>query len=438
VLSRSVAAAVASLVTAGSPLVVAQNEDAMLEEVVVTGSRLQTDPNAVASQPVTAVNSEDIAISGEFSISDVINDVPALFSSNTSENSIDGSQPNERADGTNTLNLRGLGEARTLVLVDGRRHVAGAAGTQAVDVGSIPMKLIERVEVLTGGASAVYGADAVTGVVNFILKDDFEGFDIDLQTGISGEGDANQSALAAIWGANFANGRGNIALAVDYRRDEGLQARERDDGLLRGSGRDWVNPDLRFQQGEISGSTPNFQRFFDFEATGLTDYGLAIPSQEQFIADYTEQFGEAPSITGAEEALFFRAANAPQRAVQLGRTFPFTSGYGLIAPGNAFTFEGFDANAPVDLDGNGRNDCLDSWTGYNTALNGAASFGALGGCWNIDENGGYAPVRDGSVASATQGFGGDGFTATRQPRGYIITPEDKATVNLIGHYDLTD
>lgn len=438
VLSVSVAAAVASLATVGSQGVFAQvgDQDIQLEEVVVTGSRIQQDPNATGSQPVQSLNADDIAISGEFSITDLVNDIPALFSSSTSENSIDGN--NADADGTNVLNLRGLGASRTLVLVDGRRHVAGSAGTQAVDVGSIPMKLIERVEVLTGGASAVYGADAVTGVVNFVLKDDFEGFDIDLMSGLSGEGDANQTSVSAIWGKNFSNGRGNIAVAVDYRTDEGLQAGERGpDGILIGSGRDWVNPDLRFQQGDITGDTPNFEQFFNFANTGLTDFGLPIPSQADFIANYEAEFGMAPAITAAEEALFTQASNAPQRAVELGRTFPFTSGYGYIIPGNPYTFEGFDPATNIDLDGNGRGDCLDSFTGYNSSF-GAASFGVVGGCWNVGADGSYAPVQDGRVAGNFQGFGGDSLNTIQQENSFIITPEDKATINLLGHYDIND
>lgn len=441
-LSRSVAAAVASLATVSASAVFAQEiadgADPMLEEVVVTGSRIQRDPNAVASQPVTSVSAEDIQLSGEFGISDVINDIPALFSSTTSENSIDGNQGADVADGTNTLNLRGLGTARTLVLVDGRRHVAGAAGTQAVDVSSIPIKLIERVEVLTGGASAVYGADAVTGVVNFILKDDFEGFEVDVMTGISADSDAEQNSISAIWGKNFSNGRGNIAVTADFRRDEGLKAGERGaNGPLIGSGRDWVNPDLRFQQGEIGASTPNFADFFNFQNTGLTDFGLPIPTQEQFIADYTGQFGAAPSLTDAEIALFNRAGSAPQRAIEPGRTFPFTSGYGYIVPGNPFTFAGFDPETPIDLDNNGRADCLDSFTGYNSVF-GAASFGAVGGCWNVNPDGTYRPVRDGRVAGNFQGFGGDSFNTIQRADSYIIPKEERYTVNLVSHFDIND
>lgn len=413
----------------------AQDDDIEeVEEIVVTGSRIQRDPNTIASQPVQSLSAEDIQLSGEFSISDVINDVPALFSSTTSENSLD----TGTAAGTNVLDLRGLGANRTLVLVDGRRHVAGVAGQQAVDIGSIPPQLIERVEVLTGGASAVYGADAVTGVVNFILKDDYEGFQIDAMTGISSEGDGVQSTVSLIWGENFLDDRANFTVAVDYRRDEGLQANERDNGLFIGSGRDWVNPALRFQQGEINAAdTPNFAQYFNFDNTGLTDFGLPIPTEADFVTDFTAQFGSAPTLTAAELSLINRAANAPQRAVLPGRTFPFTSGYGYIIPGNPFTFSGFDPGTNIDLDGNGRPDCLDSFTGYNSVF-GAASFGVIGGCWNVNADGTYRPVQDGLVASGFQGFGGDSFNTIQQDNGYIIPPEEKITLNLLGRYDLTD
>ncbi|MEM8685270.1 MAG: TonB-dependent receptor [Pseudomonadota bacterium] len=431
--ATSAAAVLASLVALPQPLQ-AQDDDEALEEIVVTGSRIQRDPNTIAAQPVQSVSAEDIQLSGEFSVSDIVNDVPALLSSTTSENAQDAGI----AAGTNVLNLRGLGANRTLVLVDGRRHVAGVAGTQSVDVGSIPVKLIERVEVLTGGASAVYGADAVSGVVNFILKDDYEGFDIDAMTGVSGESDANQSTLSVTWGKNFLDGRANISASLDYRNDDGLRANERDNGVFIGSARDWVNPALRFQQGDIStASTPNFAQFYNFANTGLTDFGLPIPTQADFVADYIDQFGVAPTLTDSELALIAQAANAPQRAVLPGRTFPFTSGYGYIIPGNPFTFTGFDPETPVDLDGNGRPDCLDSFTGYNSVF-GAASFGVVGGCWNVNADGTYRPVQDGLVAGDFQGFGGDSFNTIQQGFGYIIPPEEKYTLNLLGRFDFTE
>ena len=196
-----------------------------IEEVIVTGSRISRDSNLTGALPVQSVNADDIRMSGEFSITDVVNDIPALLTSVTSEQSIDNG-----IDGQNTLNLRGLGAARTLVLVDGRRHVGGLQGTSSVDVGSIPMPLVERVEVLSGGASAVYGADAVTGVVNFILKDDFEGIEVNANYGLSGDGDSEQSALSVVFGENFDNGRGNVTVSVDIRNDDGLTMGERSNG----------------------------------------------------------------------------------------------------------------------------------------------------------------------------------------------------------------
>ena len=407
-------------------------EEEVIEEIVVTGSRIPRDANLTGALPVQTVAADDIRASGEFSLLDVVNDIPSLLSSVTAEQSIDSG-----VDGANTLNLRGLGTERTLVLVDGRRHVGGLQGTSAVDVGSIPHLLVDRVEVLTGGASAVYGADAVTGVVNFILRRDFEGLTVDAQYGLSEYGDAGQSALAMAFGRNLAGERGNITFALDIRKDNGLQAHERADGLTIGSSRDWVNPALRFQQGDIGPDTPNFSRYFNFANTGLIQYGLPIPAAGEFIAGFTEEFGAAPVLTAAESALMSRAAGAPQRAVLPRRTFPFTSGYGYIIPGNPFTRAGFDPETPIDLDGNGNPDCLDSFTGYNSVL-GRASYGLVGGCWNIDAQGNYRPIRDGLVAGDFQGFGGDSYNVAEDGNGDILLPEDKLALNLMGHWALSD
>jgi len=151
-----------------------QEDEADVEVVSITGSRIPSDPNINSSVPLQSIDQNDIKRSGELNLADIVADIPALVSSLTAENS---------TTGANQLDLRGLGGERTLTLVNGRRHVAGFRGTSAVDIGTIPRALVERVEVTTGGGSAVYGADAVTGVVNFILKDDFEGVQIDLQGG---------------------------------------------------------------------------------------------------------------------------------------------------------------------------------------------------------------------------------------------------------------
>jgi iron complex outermembrane recepter protein len=411
-----------------SGFVVAQSDD-LIEEVIVTGSRISRDANLTGASPVQSVTADDIRSSGEFSLTDVVNDIPSLLQSVSSEQSIDAAG---FADGANVLNLRGLGAERTLVLVDGRRHVGGVQGSASVDIGSIPQGLVERVEVLTGGASAVYGADAVTGVVNFVLKDDFEGLEIGGNFGMSEYSDGEQSSLSVLFGRNFADGRGNITAALDVRNDEGLKVADRGDGLRFGSGGNWTNPARRFQTGEIGGNTPNFARYYDFAATGLIPVGQRIPTADTFVTDYTAQFGMAPGLTAEETALINRAASAPQRAVLPFRTFPFTSGYGQIIPANPFTFVDQGRDVPIDLDGNGNPDCLDSFTGFNSIS------GIIGGCWSIGEDGSYAPVREGLIASGSQGFGGDAFTQNSNNKSDILLPDQKATINFLGHYDLND
>ena len=407
-------------------------QEGVIEEVVVTGSRIARDANLTGALPVQSMDADDIATSGEFSLADVVNDVPALLSSITAEQSID----RAGRHGSNRLNLRGLGQNRTLVLVDGRRHVGGLQGSSAVDIGSIPQALVERVEVLTGGASAIYGADAVTGVVNFILRDDFEGLEVEAQTGLSEYGDAGQTAVSVVFGQNFNNGRSNITLSAEVRQDQGLKVYERSDGLAAGSASDWVNPDLRFQKGDIGSATPNFARYFNYDNTGLYHYGLNIPGRADFIDDYTAEFGEAPNLTPAETALIEQAASAPQRAARLFSNFTITSGYGYIIPGNPFTFSGFDPETPIDLDGNGNPDCLDSFTGYNSSFS-AAGYGVVGGCWNVGADGSYRPIHDDTIASNFNGFGGDSYNALQQPYGDILLPDDKLTLNLLGRHDLT-
>ena len=214
-------AAATSMVAFGIPSAAAQDGDdaAVQETITVTGSRIPTDPNLASSVPVQSIDESAIRLSGELNLADVVNDIPALVSSLTAENS---------DTGGNALNLRGLGAERTLTLVNGRRHVAGFRGTQAVDIGTIPRALVERVEVTTGGASAVYGADAVTGVVNFILKDDYEGFQLDARGGVSGQGDAENFAFDALWGKNFNGGRGNVVLNVTIEEDSSLTYGDRD------------------------------------------------------------------------------------------------------------------------------------------------------------------------------------------------------------------
>jgi iron complex outermembrane recepter protein len=207
----------------------AQDQPADSEDdqvIVVTGSRIAR-PELDVANPIIAISGEAIKKSGTINVSDVLIRNPALTSSTGSSLS-GGADAGFGATGANLLDLRNLGAKRTLVLVNGRRHVAGVPNTAAVDINSIPQDLIERVDVLTGGTSAVYGADGVSGVVNFILKRNFEGLSARGQVGISSRGDAANQFGSLVFGKNFADDRGNIAVAYEYSNQNRLSSFDRD------------------------------------------------------------------------------------------------------------------------------------------------------------------------------------------------------------------
>lgn len=196
--------------------------------IVVTGTRLgqlESDtPNSL-----TTVRGYTIERSGRPSVTDLLLRNPALTGSQGSTVAAGGNPDLGFGEvGVNLLNLRNLGRDRTLVLVDGKRHVAGIPDSAAVDVGSIPADLIEQVDVMTGGASAVYGADGVSGVVNFVLKRDFQGLRLRLENGITSRGDGHRVLGALTAGTNFAQGRGNVTLAYEYARQDRIDSRNRD------------------------------------------------------------------------------------------------------------------------------------------------------------------------------------------------------------------
>lgn len=194
-------------------------------DIVVTGSRIAR-PEIDAPTPVTSFSAATLQQSGRVNVTDFLAQNPALLGS-AGNGTQSGSRGSFGGTGTNLLNLRNLGTDRTLVLVDGRRHVAGLPGSASVDINTIPVDLIDRVDITTGGASAVYGADGVSGVVNFVLKRDFEGLLARAQTGISDEGDAGNRYLSVTAGKNFAAGRGNVALSYEFRDDDRLSSMRR-------------------------------------------------------------------------------------------------------------------------------------------------------------------------------------------------------------------
>jgi len=261
-----------------------------LGEIVVTGSRIRS-ANLEATTPVTQVTAQDVVTQGVTRIEDLVNQLPQAFAAQnvTVANG---------ASGTATLNLRGLGSPRTLVLVDGRRLPYGGVTNSAADINQIPTQMIERVDILTGGASAVYGSDAVAGVVNFIMKKDFEGVEITSQYNfywhendfggpgqvklrdvIAGRAATNPSQFALpdntvtdgegkeislMVGVNSGDGRGNItAYATVFDSDAVLQG-DRDYSACS------LNPSPTTSFSCGGSSTSAGGRFTDFSTYNLT------------------------------------------------------------------------------------------------------------------------------------------------------------------------
>jgi outer membrane receptor protein involved in Fe transport len=197
------------------------------ETIVVTGSRIPR-PDYQFSNPVVSIDARSIQYSGVTNVTDLMERIPALVGSLNSANTAGAASPFIGGTGLNLLNLRNLGTERTLVLVNGRRHVSGLPGDSSVDTNTIPVDLIDRVDVLTGGASAIYGADGVSGVVNFIMKDNFQGLRTRVQGDWTEDGGGGSRFASVTAGGNFDNNRGNLAVALEYSHDMRLKSEDRD------------------------------------------------------------------------------------------------------------------------------------------------------------------------------------------------------------------
>lgn len=221
-----------------------------VEKIEVTGSRIPS-ANLESTSPITTIDAQAIKVDGVRSVENLLNNLPQVFADQ-------GGNVSNGATGTATVNLRGLGADRTLVLVNGRRLPAGSPRQFAADLNQIPAPLIKRVEILTGGASAIYGSDAVAGVVNFIMNDKFEGVQLEVnqsfynhqQRDTSGVADMirarsiSNSAnfkvpgdkssdgkifdMSMLLGGNFANGKGNATVFFNYKKEDALLQSERD------------------------------------------------------------------------------------------------------------------------------------------------------------------------------------------------------------------
>ncbi len=223
--NRSRTAAVAGAVLASATVLMpaaAQEDLGEVEEVVVTGTRL-TDPNLTQSSPVSTVTAEQVELRQANFVEEFIREIPGVVPSI-------GAQVNNGNGGSTFINLRGLGSNRNITLLNGTRVVpADLQGRTNLDI--IPIALVERTDVLTGGAGSTYGADAISGVVNFITRTDFEGFDLRVTGARTAEGDGDTVRVDLTTGGNFAGNRGNAVFSLGYTDREAILQGDRDFGV---------------------------------------------------------------------------------------------------------------------------------------------------------------------------------------------------------------
>lgn len=249
-------------------------------EIVVTGSRIQRR-DLTATSPLAVVNDEEFKLSGATNVEQVLNTLPQVVPGFTSAS-------NNPGNGTATVDLRGLGAARTLVLVNGRRYIFSDV-SQLVDLNTIPQFLVDSVDVVTGGASAVYGSDALAGVVNFRLRDDIEGIEAGGQVGITERGDGRRLNLFAAIGTRFADDRGYVTAFGEYTKRKPIF----------GFDRDFAASTLGDGDGELvpaGSSTPVQGRFISFGGANFN----ADPTGNVFEDAFFETLGVARPRTGAD------------------------------------------------------------------------------------------------------------------------------------------
>jgi outer membrane receptor protein involved in Fe transport len=296
------------------------------QSLLVTGSRIRR-PNLESNVPITSVAAEDLTSQGDVNIGDALNDLPAIRSTFSQANST-------RFIGTtglNILDLRGLGIERTLVLVNGRRHVTSLAGEFLVDTNTIPSDLIERVDVITGGNSAVYGSDAVAGVINFVLRRDFEGIRLRGQGGVSQQGDRGIQFVSLTAGRNFLDDRANVAINLEYVNAEALYFIDRPRLTGATGGRCQFNlADFTIGEPAAGDGVPDNQFFCGVRNATISN-GSTIGAPIS-LAGCTN-----PAITPANAALCLNPGT-PQGEP---RQFRWTSGGDLVQAFPSFSFRPF-------------------------------------------------------------------------------------------------
>lgn len=290
--------------TGFSAVAVAQEEAAAVERIAVTGSRIQRQDMETAS-PVTVIDAAAIRVEGFTSVDQLLQAQTSMAGAAV------GSTTNNGADGVAQVDLRGMGAQRTLVLLNGRRMVnSGSGADSAVDLNAIPVAMIARVEILKDGASAVYGSDAIAGVVNIITKKDFEGFQVDLNGSSTDKGDGETGELSALYG--FSTNSGNYTFGATYAQREGVIQADRD----------WTEPGASsyIPTGTLGGKAQNANGEWGARGPGYDftqDSWYQTPSKRYSVfANATQDLGNDLVFTA--DALFTKRKSDQQLAAQPG------------------------------------------------------------------------------------------------------------------------
>jgi outer membrane receptor protein involved in Fe transport len=353
---RRTALSVAVGCALGAGLAAAQAPEGV-EEVTVTGSRITRDGMNTPT-PVTAISAEDMQMMAPGQFIDSLDYLPPFFMNDSPDTAASKSQ----SAGASNVNLRGLGANRTLVLLDGRRMVPSNR-LGAVDINLFPEAMVERVEIVTGGASAVYGTDAVAGIVNFILKDDFEGFDIHTQAGITDRDDGEHTEGSVAYGTRIGE-RGHLTVSgewYDAHKIETLEGRDwfQSWGLIQnpvpGGPRDLVRPNVAAYTytagGLINSTLPGVGAGADRIPTAIHRY--------EFLPDGSAQPFVPGNLIGANPATGPRVAT-PGGSYGTHQTLNGGSGWdavtdrgGSLVPaterGSLFAHYDFDLSATTTL-----------------------------------------------------------------------------------------
>jgi iron complex outermembrane recepter protein len=360
----------------------AAEEPAVKEKITVTGSRLALQDFQSIS-PVTSVTSEAIELNATLTVETLLNELPQVIPGNTVTSN------NAGGEDFATIDLRGLGPQRTLVLIDGER-VPGSSTTGVVDLNSIPAGLIDRIEVVTGGASAVYGSDALAGVVNFILKDDYEGAQVTVGGGGGFDGNAQYETADFLFGGNFDNGRGNLVTYASYFNRDGVKQSQYDYSRVSGS--------------VVYGYTPG---------VGYADRAFLVDSTQ----DYLNARAAITALGFAPRTFSGGSGTPPWGSISSNAANPFQN-----LSTNPFTAAQF---AAADTD------CNPSTPGV--VVN--------GGGLSFNDQGQLTPFFGGNSATGTCGTPIRANGSSRYsfaPDNFIYLPAERWGIQTFGNYDVTD